>query len=167
MKEAIYAAPSPQEELPVVLAALHPKMLALAAAETRGTHTYLVTPDHTARAREIMGEKPWICAAQAVILETDPITARAAARNYLATYVPALPNYTKMLRNLGWTDADFAEGCSDRLVDAIVAWGTEEAIRERIAAHHQAGATHVCIQPLRPDGVPLPDERAMDALAPG
>jgi len=85
----------------------------------------------------------------------------------LATYVPALPNYTKMLRNLGWTDADFAEGCSDRLVDAIVAWGTEEAIRERIAAHHQAGATHVCIQPLRPDGVPLPDERAMDALAPG
>jgi probable F420-dependent oxidoreductase len=166
MKEAVYAAPAPQEEVPVVLAALHPKMLALAGTETRGTHTYLVTPEHTARAREIMGEGPWICAAQAVILEKDAATARGVARNFLATYVPGLPNYTNMLRNLGWTDADFADGCSDRLVDALVVWGSEETIRDRIAAHHKAGATHVCIQPLRSDGVPLPDERAMEALAP-
>jgi len=166
MKAAIYSAPSPQEELPVVLAALHPRMLALAAAETRGTHTYFVPPEHTARARAIMGEGSWICTSQAVMLEKDPSTARKAARSYMKTYVPALPNYTNMLRALGWTDADFADGCSDRLVDAIVAWGSEDAIRERIAAHHRAGATHVCIQSLRTDGVPLPDERAMDALAP-
>lgn len=166
MQAAIYVAPSPPEEPPVVLAALHPKMLALAGSATRGTHTYFVPPEHTVRARAILGDGPWICAAQAIVLETDPTAARAAARSYMQTYVPALPNYTNMLRNLAWTDADFADGCSDRLVDAIVAWGTEEQIRERIAAHHRAGATHVCILPLRADGVPLPDERAMDALAP-
>jgi probable F420-dependent oxidoreductase len=167
MKAAVYVAPAPPEEPPLVLAALHPKMLALAASETQGTHTYFVPPEHTARTRKLMGEGPWICAAQAVILETDAATARAAARTYMQTYVPALPNYTNMLRNLGWTDADFADGCSDRLVDAIVAWGTADSIRERIAAHQQAGATHVCVLPLRPDGMPLPDERVLDALAPG
>jgi probable F420-dependent oxidoreductase len=166
MKAAIYAAPSPEEEPPVVLAALHPKMLALAAAETRGTHTYFAPPEHTARARAILGADPWICVSQAVILESDAEKARAAARTYMQTYVPRLPNYTNMLRDLGWTDADFADGCCDRLVDAIVAWGSEDTIRERIAAHHRAGATHVCIQPLRADGVPLPDEHAMDAFAP-
>lgn len=166
MQAAVYVAPSPTEDPPVVLAALHPKMLALAGARTHGTHTYFVPPEHTAKARGILGDGPWICVAQAVVLETDPTTARTAARNYMQTYVPALPNYTNMLRDLGWTDADFADGCCDRLVDAIVAWGTEEQIRERIAAHQRAGATHVCILPLRPDGVPLPDERAMDALAP-
>jgi probable F420-dependent oxidoreductase len=167
METAIYAAPSPPSDPPVVLAALHPKMLGLAATATRGTHTYFVPPEHTAKARALMGEGPWICAAQAVILETDPATARAAARHYMQTYVPRLPNYTNMLRALGWSDADFADGCSDRLVDAVVAWGDEGRIRARIAAHHQAGATHVCILPLRADGAPLPDERALDALAPG
>lgn len=166
MKAAMYQAVAPKEEPPVVIAALHPKMLALAAAETRGTHTYFVPPEHTAKARAAIGKDAWICAAQAVILETDPAKARAAARAYMKTYVPRLPNYTNNLKALGWKDEDFADGCSDRLVDAIVAWGTKEKIRERIAAHHRAGASHVCILPLRSDGAPLPDERAAEALAP-
>ena len=166
MKASVYQAARAKEEPPVVIAALHPKMLALAASETQGTHTYFVPPEHTAKARAAIGAKPWICAAQAVILETDATKARTAARAYMKTYVPRLPNYRKNLEALGWTEADFAEGCSDRLVDAIVAWGTEEKIRERIAAHHAAGATHVCILPLRADGAPLPDERATEALAP-
>ncbi len=167
MKNALYMAAKPQEEPPVVIAALHPKMLALAAAETRGTHTYFVPPEHTAKARAQIGPDAWICAAQAVLLESDAAKARAAARAYMKTYVPRLPNYTNNLRLLGWKDEDFKDGCSDRLVDAIVAWGTEDEIRDRVAAHHKAGATHVCILPLRADGTPLPDERAVEAFAPG
>lgn len=166
MKAARYFAPQPQEDVPVVLAALHPRMLQLAASETRGTHTYFVPPEHTARARATIGKEPWICAAQAILLETDPTRARAAARAYMKTYVPRLPNYKKNLLSLGFTEADFADGCSDRLVDAIVAWGDEARIRERIAAHHTAGANHVCILPLRADSNPLPDLRAIEALAP-
>jgi probable F420-dependent oxidoreductase len=166
MKSALYMAVPPKEEVPVLLAALHPKMLALAASEAKGTHTYFVPPEHTAKARKAIGDKPWICAAQAVILETDAEKARAAAREYMKTYVPRLPNYTNNLKALGWTDADFADGCSDRLVDAIVAWGSEDRIRDRIDAHLKAGATHVCILPLRADSSPLPDNRALEALAP-
>jgi probable F420-dependent oxidoreductase len=149
-----------------VIAALHPKMLDHAAAETHGTHTYFVPPEHTAKARAQIGPKPWICAAQAVILETDADKARKAARGYMKTYVPRLPNYKNNLTNLGWSDADFENGCSDRLVDAIVAWGTAEKIRERIEAHWKAGATHVCILPLPADGSPIPDEKALEALKP-
>jgi probable F420-dependent oxidoreductase len=166
MKSAIYMAPAPREEVPVVLAALHPKMLALASREARGTHTYFVPPEHTAKARAAIGPNPWICAAQAVIFETDAAKARAGARTYMKTYVPRLPNYTNNLKALGWSDADFADGCSDRLVDAIVAWGSETRIRERIEAHLKAGATHVCILPLRADGTPLPDHRVVEAFAP-
>ena len=166
MKGAMYVAPAPKEEVPVLLAALHPKMLALAAEQTHGTHTYFVPPEHTQKVRAAIGPKPWICAAQAVILETDATKARTAARAYMKTYVPRLPNYTNNLKALGWTDADFADGCSDRLVDAIVAWGTEDKIRDRIDAHLKAGATHVCFLPLRADNVPLPDLRAVEAFAP-
>jgi probable F420-dependent oxidoreductase len=166
MKTAMYQSVPPKEEPPVVLAALHPKMLQLSAKEARGTHTYFVPPEHTAKARAAIGPDAWICAAQAMILETDPAKARTAARAYMKTYVPRLPNYTNNLKALGWKDEDFANGCSDRLVDAIVAWGTEEQIRDRVAAHHRAGATHVCMLPLRADGTPLPDERAVEALAP-
>jgi probable F420-dependent oxidoreductase len=166
LKSAVYMAPSPKEPVPTLLAALHPKMLALAAAEAQGTHTYFVPPEHTAKARAAIGPKPWICAAQVVILETDPAKARKAARDYMKTYVPRLPNYTNNLKALGWTDADFADGCSDRLVDAIVAWGPEDKIRDRIDAHLKAGATQVCILPCRADGSPLPDDRAVEAFAP-
>ncbi len=166
MKSALYMAPAPKEEVPVLIAALHPKMLAFAAEQTRGTHTYFVPPEHTAKARAAIGKDPWICAAQAVILETDAAKARKAARDYMKTYVPRLPNYTNNLKALGWADAEFENGCSDRLVDAIVAWGTEQKIRERIDAHLKAGATHVCILPLRADGAPIPDPRAVEAFAP-
>jgi probable F420-dependent oxidoreductase len=166
MKAAMYAAPQPKEPVPVVIAALHPKMLALCAEETQGTHTYFVPPEHTAKVRAQIGPKPWICVEQKVILDTDATKARTAARHFMKTYVPRLPNYTNNLKNLGWKDEEFENGCSDRLVDAIVAWGTETQINDRIQAHFKAGATHVCIQPLRTDMANLPDERAMEALAP-
>jgi probable F420-dependent oxidoreductase len=166
MKGALYRAPHPVEQVPMVLAALHPKMLQLSATEANGTHTYFVPPEHTARARGAIGPKPWICAAQAVILETDPARARAMARTYMKTYVPRLPNYTNNLKALGWKDEDFENGCSDALVDAIVAWGDEQKIRDRIDAHLKAGATHVCILPIRVDNESLPDSRVMEALAP-
>jgi probable F420-dependent oxidoreductase len=167
MKEALYRAPQPAEEVPVVLAALHPKMLQLAASDANGTHTYFVPPEHTSRARAAVGVKPWICVAQAVILETDETKARAMARTYMKTYVPRLPNYTNNLKALGWKDEDFQNGCSNALVDAIVAWGNEQRIRDRIEAHLAAGATHVCILPIRADNESLPDPRVMEALAPG
>jgi len=166
IKSALYRAPMPKEPVPIVIAALHPKMLQLSAAEADGTHTYFVPPEHTAKARAAIGPKPWICAAQAIILETDAAKARAAARTYMKTYVPRLPNYTNNLKALGWKDEEFANGCSDRLVDAIVAWGAEDQIRARIDAHLKAGATHVCILPLRVDNESLPDMHAMEALAP-
>ena len=166
MKSALYRAPEPKEEVPIVIAALHPKMLALSAAQTRGTHTYFVPPEHTAKARAQIGPEPWICAAQAVILERDATKARAAARRYMKTYVPRLPNYTNNLKALSYPDADFENGGSDRLVDDIVAWGSEDKIRDRIEAHLKAGATHVCILPIRADNESLPDLRAVEAFAP-
>jgi len=166
MKSALYRAPAPKEEVPVLLAALHPKMLQLAASQANGTHTYFVPPEHTAKVRGAIGKDPLICAAQAIILETDPSKARRAAREYMKTYVPRLPNYTNNLKNLGWADKEFENGCSDRLVDAIVAWGTETQVRNRIDAQLKAGANHVCILPLRCDDAQLPDERALEALAP-
>jgi probable F420-dependent oxidoreductase len=166
MKSALYRAPEPKERVPVVLAALHPKMLALCAAEADGTHTYFVPPEHTMMARKTVGPKALVCVEQAVILETDAAKARATAREYMKTYVPRLPNYTNALKALGWADKDFENGCSDRLVDAIVAWGTETQIRDRVEAHLKAGASHVCIQPLNTANAMMPDERALQALAP-
>jgi probable F420-dependent oxidoreductase len=166
LKGAMYAAPAPKEPVPIVLAALHPKMLTLSATEANGTHTYFVPPEHTAKARAQIGPNAMICAAQAVILETDATKARTAARGYMKTYVPRLPNYTNNLKALGWADKEFENGCSDKLVDAIVAWGTEDKIRDRIDAHLKAGATHVCILPIRSDNALLPDPRAVEAFAP-
>jgi probable F420-dependent oxidoreductase len=140
-------------------------MLALCAEQTRGTHTYFVPPTHTAKVRAQIGPEPWICAAQAVILERDATKARTMARQYMKTYVPRLPNYTNNLKALGYPDVDFENGCSDRLVDDIVAWGSEEKIRDRIDAHLKAGATHVCILPIRADNESLPDLRAVEAFA--
>src|ERR1700752_60726 len=111
--------------IPLLIAALHPKMLELAAAQTDGTHPYFVPPEHTANVRAQIGPTPWICVEQAVILEADATKARAAARQFMSNYVPRLPNYTNNLKALGWQDGEFADGCSDRLVDAIVAWGNE------------------------------------------
>jgi len=166
MEGALYQARQPKEQAPVVLAALRPRMLALAAEKTRGAHPYFVPPEHTARAREILGEGPWLCPEQMVLRETDPTKARDIARKHMAIYM-GLPNYQNNLKWLGFEDADFADGGSDRLVDAIVAWGDEQTIAARIQAHLDAGADHVCIQPFRPDGQAGPDLRILEALAPG
>ena len=165
MEAALYMGSEPSEEAPIVLAALRDKMLGLAAERTRGAHPYFVPPEHTARARQVMGPDAWLCPEQMVLLETDPSKARKIARANMTTYL-RLPNYQNNLRQFGYDDADFADGGSDRLVDAIVAWGDEKAIGDRIQAHHDAGADHVCIQPFRPDGQPGPDLSILEALAP-
>jgi probable F420-dependent oxidoreductase len=140
-------------------------MLRVARARARGAHPYFTTPEHTAKARAILGPDKWLAPEQKVLLERDPRKAREVARAAMQIYL-GLPNYQNNLRWLGFSDADLADGGSDRLVDAIVAWGDEAAIAGRIQAHHDAGADHVCIQPLRPDGQPLPDLRVLEALAP-
>jgi probable F420-dependent oxidoreductase len=165
MKAALYRAVAPKTEPPLVIAALHPKMLALAASEARGTHTYLCLPEHTKRAREVMGPNAWVCPSVIVILEQDAAKARARARQHLSFYAYQ-ENYQRILLAQGFTRADFDNGCSDRLIDTMVAWGSEEKIRARINAHLTAGANHVCLMPLRCDESNLPDERALEAFAP-
>ena len=165
MQTAPYGAPLPQHTPPIVLAGMMPKMLQLAATETQGTLTYFTTTEQVARIRETLGPHSWLCAIQAVLLETDAAKARALARSYMKTYL-AIDHYVYRLRNLGYSDDDFANGGSDRLVDAIVAWGNEGKLQERIAAQFNAGATHVCILPLNPSGKAHPDERVIEALAP-
>jgi probable F420-dependent oxidoreductase len=110
-----------------VLAALGPKMLALAAEQAQGAHSYFVPPEHTAQARHQLGPEPWLIPEQAVILENDPEPARELARRHTSRYLQ-LPNYTNNLRRLGFDDEDLAGSGSDRLVDAVVAWGDEETI---------------------------------------
>jgi probable F420-dependent oxidoreductase len=144
---ADYRAPAPDRPAPVVIAALRRRMLELARDRTHGAHPYLVTPAHTARAREILGSGPVLAPEQGVVLETDPARARAIAREHLTAYLP-LPNYTNSWREDGFGDDDFADGGSDRLVDALIAWGDADAIAARVRAHHEAGADHVCIQPV-------------------
>ncbi len=147
MDSAPFLAANPATSPPRVLAALHPKMLGLARERAWGTHPYFVPPEHTARAREILGAGPLLAPEQAVILDTDADNARALARMHMQTYL-GLPNYVRNLRSLGFGDADFADGGSNRLVDAIVAWGDLDAIARRVRAHHDAGADHVCLQVL-------------------
>jgi len=144
---------------------LRDKMLGLAATKVRGAHPYFVPPEHTARAREVMGPDAWLCPEQMVLLESDATKARDIARANMKVYI-GLPNYQNNLRQFGFGDADFEDGGSDRLVDAIVAWGDENTIADRVQAHWDAGADHVCIQPFKADGSPGPDLRLLEALAP-
>jgi probable F420-dependent oxidoreductase len=147
MDAAEYRGPPPPEPVPRVLAALRPRMLELARDRADGAHPYLVTVAHTARARALLGDGPLLAPEQTVVLDTDPQRARATARTFMRVYLQ-LPNYVNNLRDFGYGDADFADGGSDRLVDAVVAWGDEAAIAARVRAHHDAGADHVAIQPL-------------------
>ena len=164
MDSAPFMAAQPTTPPVRVIGALHPKMLALAGQRSAGAHPYFVPPEHTARARSILGQGPWLAPEQAVVLETDPSTARAIARTHMATYL-MLPNYVRNLLSLGFEDADVANGGSDRLVDAIVAWGDVDAIRARVRAHHDAGADHVCVQVI--DANPtVPPLRQWRELAP-
>ncbi|HKA15924.1 MAG TPA: TIGR03620 family F420-dependent LLM class oxidoreductase [Myxococcota bacterium] len=152
---------------PRVLAALGPKMLALARDRAHGAHPYFMPPEHTRRAREILGPDRWLCPEVKVVLETDPARARALARAAGATNI-ALPNYRREWLRLGFEAADFASGGSDRLIDSTVAWGDVAAIRKHLDRHFEAGATQVCIHAVGPAGIGAgPDWKALEALAPG
>lgn len=128
------------------LAALGPKMIALAGARSAGAHPYLTTPEHTRQARELLGPGPLLAPEQKVVLETGPARAREIARAALDMYLKA-PNYVANLLRLGFSEEDISQA-SDHLIDALVVWGGEDAIRARVEAHRQAGADHVCVQVL-------------------
>lgn len=147
MHAAQYLGAPPVAPVPWLLAALRPQMLALAAAETQGSHPYFVPVEHTVAARAALGPERVLAPELAVVLDTDPQTARATARHHMKGYL-GLPNYRNNLLSLGWSEDELAGGGSDRLVDAIVAWGDVDAIRRRVHGHLAAGADHVCIQAI-------------------
>jgi probable F420-dependent oxidoreductase len=144
-----YKARKPVRRPKRVLAALGPRMLELAAERADGAHTYFVPPEHTRLARRVLGPSALLVPEQAVVLNEDPDQARRLARTHIRRYLP-LQNYTSNLRRLGFSDADFTSGGSDRLLDAIVAHGSIASIQERVHAHREAGATHVCLHVLSP-----------------
>ncbi len=158
MDNAIFRAVGPQELGPRVLAALGPKMTALAASAAQGAHPYFVPVEHTAEAREILGPDAILAPEQMVVIDTNPESARATARTSMSVYLRA-PNYRNNLLRHGFTEADLDDGGSDRLVDAIVAWGDVDAAVERVRAHHEAGANHVAVQLLVPDAMTLPEDQ--------
>jgi probable F420-dependent oxidoreductase len=142
-----------------VLAALGPRVLRLSAERAAGAHPYLVTPEHTRQARQILGDGPLLAPEQKLVLETDPERARAIGRPRVQNPYLGLTNYLSNLRRLGWTDADFADGGSDALIDALAVHGDAAAIARGVTAHQEAGADHVAAQVLNPD--PLPALRAL------
>ncbi|MBV9447833.1 MAG: LLM class F420-dependent oxidoreductase [Streptosporangiaceae bacterium] len=144
-----------------VLAALGPKVLALAAERAAGAHPYLVTPGYTRRARELLGPGPLLAPEQKVLLESDPERARAIARPAVRDPYLRLTNYVANLRRLGWTDADLADGGSDRLIDALSPHGDAATLAGHVTAHLEAGADHVPVQVLGPD--PMPAYQALSA----
>ena len=161
--KALYMGCEPERDAPIVLGALRDKMLRLSATAAQGAHPYLVPPEHTKRARGVLGPDALLCPEQMVLAETDPSKAREIARANLKVYL-GLPNYQNNLKQFGFVDADFADGGSDRLVDALVCWGEPDRIAAHIEAHLEAGADHVCIQAFRPDGAPGPDEALLEVL---
>jgi probable F420-dependent oxidoreductase len=150
MDGAVFRGVEPGGPAPRVLAALGPKMLQLAAARARGAHPYFTPPEHTALARETMGEGPLLAPEQAFVLESDASAARQTAREHMDYYL-GLDNYRRNLLRLGFTEDELADGGSERLADAIVAWGNVAAVRDRVAAHLTAGADHVCVQAIGAD----------------
>jgi probable F420-dependent oxidoreductase len=147
MDAAPYSAERPSTPVRRVLAALGPKMLQLAGTKADGAHPYLVPVEHTAEARSVLGDGPLLCPEQMFVLGSDASAARETARRTLAVYL-GQPNYVRNLIRLGFTDDDVAGGGSDRLVDALVAWGDVDAVADRVKAHLDAGADHVCVQAL-------------------
>ena len=165
MRAHDYLAAPPAETPPTMIAALGPKMLELAAELADGAHPYNVTPEHTRKARSILGAGKLLCVEQKVILETDPATARAAGRKQLGLYL-GMVNYQKNWASLGFDESDWSGTGSDRLIDAMFAWGSEDAIRERIREHLDAGADQLCIQPVAASGDHARDLAVLEALAP-
>ena len=152
------------ESWPIALAALGPKMLALSAARTRGALPYNVTPAHTREAAAVLGPNKWLAVEQKITLESDPARARVLGRKELARYM-VLPNYRNNWLRLGFTEQDLADGGSDRFIDAMVLWGDAGTVRRGLRAHFEAGATHVCIQPVHDDGDFAGRDRMLKALA--
>jgi probable F420-dependent oxidoreductase len=143
------------------LAALGPKMLDLAGERSAGTHPYFVPVEHTKVARDRLGPGKLVAPELACVVETDADRARAVARKYAELYL-GLSNYTQNLLQLGFTEADIADGGSDRLIDAVIPHGSAGDIAEVVHAHLDAGADHVCLQPLGEEGIP---RRSWTALA--
>ncbi|WP_367133995.1 MULTISPECIES: LLM class F420-dependent oxidoreductase [Streptomyces] len=148
---ALDTAPVPVPADRRVLAAIGPKMLRLAGDRAAGAIPYLVTPESTAQARETLGAQPFLGPEMKVVLDTDQARARATARDYLTLYL-SLPNYTNNLTRAGYTEDDFKDGGSDRLVDALVACGDAERVRFRIEEFQEAGADHVAVQVVLSEG---------------
>jgi probable F420-dependent oxidoreductase len=169
---AEYRGPMPHGVPPVLLAALRPRMLTLAATSADGAFPYLVPADYVPRARtrldtaaEVASRpRPMLVVSLACILETDPALARAAARRYLDRYL-SLPNYLANLREAGFTDEELQRPGADRVVDALVAWGDEAALRARLRTMLEAGADQVALIPLTAEGLHA-DRATMEALAP-
>jgi probable F420-dependent oxidoreductase len=165
MDRAPFNAVGPSDPPQRVLAALGPKMLELAATRANGAHPYLTTPEHTRRARELIGDGVVLAPEQMVVLETDPSVARAIGRSAISFYLRA-PGYLANLRTLGFDDDDWADpkAPSDRLVDRIVAWGDTAAAVARVGEHHDAGADHVAVQVLCGDrAIPIEQWRELAA----
>jgi probable F420-dependent oxidoreductase len=165
MDAAIEDAPVSAVPVPRVVAALRPKMLELARERGDGAHPYFVPVAHTPRAREALGPDKLLIPEQAVGVQTDAAEARRTARAHMKSYLQ-LPNYVHNLRHLGYGDDDLADGGSDRLVDAIVAWGDEEAIARRVREHLDGGADHVLLQPLGTLDAGLGQLEALAAVLP-
>jgi probable F420-dependent oxidoreductase len=149
---------------PLAIAALGPLMLKLAASHTRGALPYNTTPEHTAEAARILGPGKWLVAEQKITLETDPAKARALGRKELSRYM-VLDNYRNNWLRLGFSEAELANGGSDRFIDAMVLWGGKAKVQEGLRAHFAAGATHVCIQPVHDDGDTAARDRILTELA--
>lgn len=148
--DVLDAAGVPAED--VVLAALGPRVMRLAAERTAGAHPYLTTPEHSREAREILGAGPLLAPEQKVVLEPDPQRARALARAAVARPYLEMVNYRTNLRRLGFTDEDMADGGTDELIDALVAHGDDAAVADRVRQHLDVGADHVCLQLLQEPG---------------
>ncbi|HEX6329790.1 MAG TPA: TIGR03620 family F420-dependent LLM class oxidoreductase [Actinomycetota bacterium] len=156
------SAPEPEEDPRLVLAALGPRMLELAAERALGAHPYFVPVEHTAFARQRLGAGPVLAVEQTVVLESDPTEARAVARQFAVGYLQS-PNYAANLKRMGWTDADVGGQGSDAVIDAVVAWGDVDRIASRVRQHLDAGADHVCVQVVTDDDgdVALPQLREL------
>jgi probable F420-dependent oxidoreductase len=157
MDAAPYVAAGSPAPPPRLLAALGPKMLELARDRAQGAHPYLVTPEHTAQAREVLGKGPLLAVEQAVVLSTDREVVRRRAQWHLEIYT-GLPNYRASWERQGFGEDDLVRGGSDRLKDAMVVGGDEAALVARVQAHLDAGADHVCLQVLADDPFTVPAE---------
>jgi probable F420-dependent oxidoreductase len=162
--EAITKGETGADTWPIAIAALGPLMLKLAASHTRGALPYNTTPQHTAEAARILGPGKWLVAEQKVTLETDATKARALGRKELARYM-VLDNYRNNFLRLGFSEAELADGGSDRFIDAMVLWGGKAKVQEGLRAHFAAGATQVCIQPVHQDGDIATRDRILTELA--